>query len=173
MLRHVDITPEFLGELGECCYKQYSTLRGWAWTSTEKIYRNPAHNNKIEFAYGFERILVTIPFEIQEEIHRISRPSNRDVASPSFTYDYLACKAFSSDDPRQLEGLGADDFRWVEVKTGNSVLSNNQIRRLNDILIPLAVFRIPNILDPPEEWNVYWTEGNADFWLEQFKNNSD
>jgi len=172
-MSQVDITPQFLGELGESCYKQYSTLHGWAWTSTEKIYRNPSHNNRIEFTFGFERILVTIPFEIQEEIHYISRPSNRDEASPSFVYDFLACKAYPSEDPRKLDGLTPNDFRWVEVKTGNSVLSNNQINKLNDITIPLAIFRIPNILDPPEEWQVYWKSGKAKYWLNEFKNNSD
>jgi len=70
----VDITPQFLGSLGECCYKQFSNLRGWAWTSTEKIYRKPIHNDRLEFIYGFDRILVKIPFEIQDEIHKIAQP---------------------------------------------------------------------------------------------------
>ncbi len=109
-MAQAEITPEFLGELGECCFKQYSSLTGWAWTSTEKIYKKPVHNNRLEFAFGFERILVKIPYDIQQEIHKISRPSNRDVASPSFVYDYLACKAYDSDDPRLLNGLKFEDF---------------------------------------------------------------
>jgi len=169
----VDITPEFLGELGECCLKQYSSLNGWAWTSTEKIYKKPVHNNRLEFAFGFERILVQIPFEIQQEIHEISKPSNRDEASPSFVYDYLACKAYASDDPRLLDEMKFDDFRWVEVKTGYSQLSNNQIRKLNVITIPLVVFRVPNILDSPNEWKIVLKEGNSDFWLKESKQNSD
>jgi len=169
----VDITPQFLGSLGECCYKQFSNLRGWAWTSTEKIYRKPIHNDRLEFIYGFDRILVKIPFEIQEEIYDISKPSNRDEASPSFVYDFLACKAYESEDPRRLDGMSINDFRWVEVKTGNSVLSNNQISTLRKITLPLAIFQIPNILDPPEVWEVYWNAGDAKYWLQEFKNNSD
>jgi len=88
-------------------------------------------------------------------------------------YDFLACKAYDSEDPRRLDGMSVDDFRWAEVKTGNSVLSNNQIRTLRKITLPLAIFRIPNILDPPEEWEVFWNEGDADYWLQEFENNSD
>ena len=171
--RHVTITPEFLGALGECCYKQYSNLRGYAWTSTEKIYRTPMHNDRLEFVRGFDRILVDIPLGIQKEIYKITRPSNRDEASPSFVYDFLACKAFESDDPRRLDGLSVNDFRWVEVKTGNSVLTNNQIRKLHEISLPLAIFRIPNILDPPQEWEIMWEEGYGKYWLDQHKQNSD
>jgi len=169
----VDITPQFLGLLGECCYKQFSNLRGWAWTSTEKIYRKPIHNDRLEFIYGFDRILVKIPFEIQDEIHKIAQPSNRDEASPSFVYDFLACKAYSSEDPRRLDGMTVGDFRWAEIKTGNSVLSNNQISTLRKITLPLAIFRIPNILDPPGEWEIFWNEGDANYWLQEFKSNSD
>jgi len=169
----VEITPEFLGELGEACYKQYCALNGWAWVSTEKIFKKPIHNDRLEFTFGFERILVKIPFDIQEEIYDISRPTNRDEASPSFVYDFLACKAYESDDPRRLDGMTVNDFRWAEVKTGNSQLSNNQIRTLKKISLNLAVFHIPNIFDPPKTWEVYWKDGNAKYWLEKFKNNSD
>ena len=170
---HPEITPQFLGALGECCFKQYSRLRDWAWTSTEKIYRTPMHNNRLEFVRGFDRILINIPFDIHKEIYDISRPSNRDEASPSFVYDFLVCETIESDDPRRMDGLEFRDFRWVEVKTGNSVLSNNQIRQLHRISLPLAIFRIPNILDPPEKWEISWREAKAEYWLKQHKQNSD
>jgi len=80
---------------------------------------------------------------------------------------------YESEDPRRLDGMSVNDFRWVEVKTGNSVLSNNQIGTLRKITLPLAIFQIPNILDPPEEWEVYWNAGDADYWLQEFRNNSD
>ena len=173
IMQQVEITPEFLGSLGECCYKQFSNLRGWAWTSTEKIYRTPMHNNRLEFVFGFDRILVNIPFDIQQEIHDISRPSNRDEASPSFVYDFLACKAYESDDPRKLDGMKRYDFRWVEVKTGNSALTNNQIRMLKEISLDLAIFRIPNVLDSPRHWKIVLKQGSGDYWLNQFSQNSD
>ena len=117
--------------------------------------------------------MICFTFTLCYEIYEITRPSNRDEASPSFVYDFLACRAFDRDDPRRLDGLEPDDFRWVEVKTGNSVLTNNQIRTLNEISLPLAIFRIPNILDSPEDWEILWNEGDADYWLKQFKQNSD
>ena len=114
-----------------------------------------------------------IPHRIEQEIHKISKPSNRDEASPSFVYDFLACKAYDSNDPRHLDGMKFEDFRWVEVKTGHSQLSNNQIRKLNTITLPLVVFRVPNILDSPKDWEIILKEGNSDFWLEEQKQNSD
>jgi len=173
IIQNVEITPQFLGSLGECCYKQLSHLRGWAWTSTEKIYRTPMHNDRLEFVFGFDRILVKIPFDIHQEVYDISRPSNRDEASPSFVYDFLACKAHKSDDPRRLDGLEPYHFRWVEVKTGNSALTNNQIRMLKQISLPLAIFRIPNVLDSPRHWKIVLKEGSGDYWLNQHMQNSD
>ena len=140
----------------------------WKSTKDQPIVIKPMLNLK--------KMVDKLPSKIkkaQEEIHKISRPSNRDVASPSFVYDYLACKAYDSDDPRLLDGMKFGDFRWVEVKTGHSQLSNNQIRQLNNITLPLVVFRIANILDSPKKWEISWTEGSSDFWLEEQKQNSD
>jgi len=53
------------------------------------------------------------------------------------------------------------------------ILNENQVNVLNVITIPLVVFRVPNILDSPNEWKVILKEGNSDFWLKDSKQNSD
>jgi hypothetical protein len=121
-----DITPELMGALGETYYKEYCAQRGWAYTSLEQIYKNKIQNDRLEFKFGFERIIVKIPSEIRNEIQSLAVPSNNNEANPSFVYDFLACKAYESDDPRILNDVKAEDFRWVEVKTGKSKLSSNQ-----------------------------------------------
>ncbi len=62
------LTPELFGSLGETYYKEYCVQKGWAYTLLEQIYKNLIHNDKLEFKFGFERILVKIPFQIQPEI---------------------------------------------------------------------------------------------------------
>jgi hypothetical protein len=87
----LDMTPELLGALGETYYKEYCAQHGWAYTSLEQIYKNPISKNKLEFKFGFERILVKIPSEIQKEITDIAKPSNKKEENPSFVYDFLSC----------------------------------------------------------------------------------
>jgi len=167
-LGRIKITPELFGELGETYYKEYCRLHGWAYTSLAQIYKNPINNDRLEFKFGFKRILVNIPPEIQQEITEISKPSNKKEENPSFVYDYLACKAYQNDNPRYMDGMTPDDFRWVEVKTGYSELTQNQIDATNKIKIPLIRCRVANVMAPPEEVRIYWDEVNSEY-LSRFK----
>ena len=65
-MTRLQITNSLKGSLGELYYKEYCYQHGWAYTSLEQIFKNPLHNNRLEFKFGFERILVKIPFEIQD-----------------------------------------------------------------------------------------------------------
>lgn len=160
---NLNITPELLGSLGETYYKEYCAQHGWAYASLEQIYKKPIHNDRLEFKFGFERILVKIPSEIQQEIVEIAKPSNNKEENPSFVYDFLACKAYESKDPRHLDEIKTDDFRWVEVKTGNTELSPNQIDALRKIKLPLIRCRVANVLAPPKEVRIYWDEVNSEY----------
>ena len=158
-----------MGTLGETYYKEYCAQHGWAYTSLEQIYKTPIHNDRLEFKFGFERILVKIPLEIQNEIIEIAIPSNQKEANPSFVYDFFVCRAYESDDPRHLDNMKPDDFRWAEVKTGYSDLTQNQIDTLKKIKIPLIRYRIPYVLAPPKEVEIYWDEVNSEY-LSRFDN---
>ncbi len=170
-MANLKITPELLGALGETYYKEYCAQHGWAYVSLEQIYKNPIQNDRLEFKFGFERILVKIPSDIQQEIINLAKPSNNKAENPSFVYDFLACKAYASKDPRNLDGVEAKDFRWIEVKTGMSDLSQNQIDMVGKIKIPLIRFRVANVIAPPKEVNIYWDEVNSEY-LSRFDNDS-
>jgi len=167
----IKITNELLGELGETYYKEYCAQHGWAFTSVSQIYKNPINDDRLEFKFGFERILVKIPSEIQKEITEIAKPSNNKEENPSFVYDYLSCKAYEGNDPRHLDEMKVDDFRWVEVKTGRSELSPNQIDALKKIKLPLIRCRVANVLAPPEEIQIYWDEVDSGY-LSRFNDDS-
>ncbi len=167
----IEITPRLLGELGETYYKEYCAQHGWAYTSVSQIYKNPIHDDRLEFKFGFERILVKIPPEIQKEITDVAKPTNDKEENPSFVYDFLACKAYENTDPRHLDNMSFEDFRWVEVKTGYSDLSTNQIDTLKKIKMPLIRCRVANVLAPPEQIRIYWDEVDSTY-LSRFKNDS-
>lgn len=141
---------------------------GWAYTSVAQIYKNPIHDDRLEFKFGYERILVKIPPEIQQEIMEVAKPTNNKEEKPSFVYDFLACKAYESKDPRHLDEMKVDDFRWVEVKAGNSGLSPNQIAMLEKIKLPLIRCRVANVLASPKEVKIYWDVVDSEF-LSRFK----
>ncbi len=157
---YLKITPELLGTLGETYYKEYCLQHDWAHTSLEQIYKNPIHKKYLEFEYGFEKILVKIPSEIQKEITDISKSSNKKEENLSFAYDFLACKARQSNVLRHWKDVKSEDFRWVEVKTGYSKFSPNQINTLKKLKIPLVRCRVANVLAPPEEVKISLNELN-------------
>lgn len=159
-MRHLKVTPELLGTLGEAYFKEYCTQHGWAYTSLEQISKNPTHKDKLEFKHGFERILVKIPLEIQKEITVISKLENKKEENSSFAYDFLVCKAWQDNAPRHLKNIKSENFRWVEVKTGYDKFSPDQINTLKKIKIPLIKCRIANVLAPPEEVKISWEELN-------------
>lgn len=165
----INITPRLLGSLAECYYKEVCDQRGWAYTSLEQIYKNKIQNGKLEFKKGFERILVRIPDGIKEEIETIAKPSNYNEAEPSFVYDFLACKAYESKDPRVIEDTRIEDFRWAEVKSGYSELSSNQIKTLSRIKIPLALFWIDNPRGYARYVRIFYEEGEGKYWLSQLR----
>lgn len=158
----IRITPRLTGTLAEAYFKEFCDQRGWAYISLEQIHENGIKDGILKFKKGFNRILVQLPEEIIKEIERISKPSNSSVLNPSFVYDFLTCKAGrSGKDDGILEAKNKNDFCWVEVKTGSSELSKNQIQTLKKITIPLYRFRVPNPLLDASEVYIYWDEVNS------------
>ena len=84
------VTPELRGSLGECYYKEYCAQKDWAYTSLEQIYKNGFRDGRLEFKFGFQRILVRIPEVLRSEIAMLAKPSNGDELNPSFVFDFLA-----------------------------------------------------------------------------------
>lgn len=166
------ITPELLGALGETYYKEYCAQHGWAYVSLEQIYKNKIQNGRLEFKLGFERILIKIPNEIKSEIESLATPSNKNEESPSFVYDFLACKAYESSDPRFIDGTKPDDFRWVEVKTGKSELSENQLSTSERIKIQFVICRIIDVTEYPEDLEIYWNTIDQDLEMSDELNDS-
>ena len=90
------------------------------------------------FKKGFDRIKITIPEKIREEVKMLIKPTNRSKTSPSFVFDFLACNVKRY---REYSKVNSDVFfTWVESKIGHVIFSGSQIRTMSKIDLPLAIF---------------------------------
>ena len=142
------ITNKLRGSLGEIYYKEYCDQKGWAYTSLENIHYSMNPDWIFIFKKGFHRIKVQIQKEIRDEISLLIKPTNNSVSSPSFVFDFLACKVGQS---KEYSGVWKSDFfAWVESKTGSGVFSSSQVNAMSKITLPLAIFHINDVLEQPE-----------------------
>ena len=163
-MARIRITPRLIGTLSEAYYKEFCDQHGWAYISAEQIHENGIKNGVLKFKKGFHRILVNVPNEIVEEIKCISRPSNSSILNPSYVYDFLACRVGQDWKEKEIINVkNMKDFCWVDVKTGLSELTSNQISTLKKITIPLYRFRVPNPLISSKDVTIYWDEVNSEY----------
>tara|TARA_B100000029_G_C17089066_1_gene783533 strand:+ start:89 stop:634 length:546 start_codon:yes stop_codon:yes gene_type:complete len=142
------ITNKLRGSLGEIYYKEFCDQRGWAYISLENIHQtmNPEWN--FVFKKGFHRINISIPEEIRKEIESLVKPTNSSATSPSFVFDFLACKVGTYKEYSKIKSSPL--FTWVESKTGSAVFSASQINAMSKITLPLAIFHVNDILEKPD-----------------------
>ena len=157
------ISNKLKGSLGEIYYKVYCEQTGWAYTSLEDIYNSMNSKWIFTFKQGFHRIQVSIPKEIRSEINMLVKPTNNSVHSPSFVFDFLACKVGRS---KKYEGIKSSDFfTWVESKTGRGIFSASQINAMSKINLPLAIFHIDDVLEQPESIEMKFDIKKGKNWL--------
>jgi len=158
------ITNKLRGSLGEIYYKEYCDQKGWAYTSLENIYSSINSDWIFTFKKGFHRIKVKIPKEIRDEVSMLIKPTNNSEASPSFVFDFLACKVGTS---KNYSGVKSSDyFAWVESKTGSGIFSSSQANAMSKIKLPLAIFHIDDVLDSPEDIKMDCDIKPGKKWLE-------
>ena len=159
----IDTTEKLIGSLSEVFYKEYCDQNGWAYVSLEQIHERGIKNGILKFRKGFDRVYVKIPKEIIPEIEEISKPTNNKY-DPSYVYDFLACKVGNTKRFNYtLEYKKKYHFVWVEVKTGYSELTPNQVQTLKKISLRLFRFRIPFPLTHPDDVDIYKDEVNSKY----------
>ena len=142
------ITNKLRGALGEIYYKEFCDQRGWAYSSLENIFETMNPHWIFTFKKGFHRIKVLIPQKIRDEVSWLIKPTNNSVSSPSFVFDFLACKVGTS--KNYSKTMTGSSFAWVESKTGKGVFSSSQCNAMSKITLPLAIFHINDVLEAPE-----------------------
>lgn len=156
-------TDKLIGALSEAYYKEFCDQNGWAYISLEQIHDRGIKNGILKFRKGFNRIFIKIPKEIITEIEEISIPSNRNLYTPSYVYDFLACYVGKC----TTHNLVVDNkekrhFSWIEVKTGLQELNSNQIKTLKKLSLRLFRFRIPYPL-AAEPVDIYYDQVNSEY----------
>ncbi len=166
-MAEIRITEKLIGTLSETYYKEHSDQNGWAYVSLEQIHENGIKNGILKFKKGFDRIFIKIPEELISEIEEISKPTNESLTNPSYVYDFLACNVINVREPHLLvDNRKKWHFVWVEVKTGYSNLTTNQINTSKKISLRLFRIRVPCSLAPADEMVIYKDEVNSKFLRE-------
>lgn len=119
------------------------------------------------FKKGFHRIKIQIPENIRDEINMIVKPTNLSQSSPSFVFDFLACKVGDSKDYAGIQT--ADKFTWVESKTGSGIFSGSQVNAMSKIKLSLAIFHINDVLESPEKIEMDWDIRTGREWLREMQ----
>ncbi len=159
------ITNKLRGSLGEIYYKEFCDQEGWAYTSLENIYESMNSEWTFTFKKGFDRIKITIPERIREEVKMLIKPTNRSKTSPSFVFDFLACNVKKY---REYSQVNSDVFfTWVESKTGQMIFSGSQIRTMSKIELPLAIFHIADVLAEPKDIRMIYDLKSGKEWLKE------
>ncbi len=97
----------------------------------------------------------------------IVKPTNNSIHSPSFVFDFLACKVGTS---KNYSGVKTSDtFVWVESKTGHGIFSANQVNAMSKIKLPLAIFQIVDILESPRSIRMGSEMKAGKEWLEELQ----
>ena len=159
------ITNKLRGSLGEIYYKEFCDQEGWAYTSLENIYESMNDKWIFTFKKGFDRMKITIPEKIREEVSMLIKPTNRSKTSPSFVFDFLACNVKKY---REYSKVHSDVFfTWVESKTGHVIFSGSQIRTMSKIELPLAIFHIADVLAEPKNIRMMYNLKSGREWLKE------
>lgn len=159
------ITNKLRGSLGEIYYKEFCDQEGWAYTSLENIYESMNSEWSFTFKKGFDRIKITIPEGIREEVKLLIKPTNRSKTSPSFVFDFLACNVKKY---REYSKVNSDVFfTWVESKTGHMIFSGSQIKTMSKITLPLAIFHIADVLAKPGDIRMIYDLKSGEEWLKE------
>lgn len=156
-MTRLTIDNEFKGDLGEFYFKRYCNEHGYAYIKLEDIYNTLTPKGELEFKKGFARIIVKIPDEIIPEIHKVCKPNVKSTkASPSFVFDFLTCQMHKETDFSDVKNKLPRDFVWVEIKTGTSELSANQLKTAEQVKLRFAIFRIFDVDVPPRYIEIEW-----------------
>jgi DNA-binding XRE family transcriptional regulator len=136
-----------IGKIGELMFEHYCFQNGFAYIKLEEIYNRLTGQCILTFCYNYMRIDVKIPDSLESELRDFAKPTNKNVHHPTFVYDYLTVNLRYSFDQNNgiysvKPSLSQNDFCWIEVKTGNSPLSANQIEFARKAKLKVKLFRI-------------------------------
>ena len=151
----MEATPRLKAALYDLYWREDCDQKGWAYVALKDI---GVRDNIIVFSRGSGRINARLMDKIVPEIKEISAP-----AKGGFVFDYLAYN------PGQHSGgtVLANPAAMCWVKIGRRAFSDGQIDALGRIKIPLAIFRIRDVLARPAKVEAKWEIKSGEEWLDE------
>lgn len=153
----LEITPSLKSALGEVYCREDCDQQGWAHVPLKDI---NIKDNILSFNKGAHRITIKLMDKIVPEIKEISRTVNGN-----FVFDYLACKVGQQKKYGDLMLASPTALCWVKI--GKPAFSNERVDALGGVKLPLAVFRIRDILAPPAKIEMKWDIKSGEEWLNE------
>jgi len=143
----LEMTASLKSALGELYYREGCDQKGWAYVPVKEI--NPK-DNIIVFYKGARRISVRLMDRLVPEV------------TETTAFDYLACRVGQKYEDVML--ASPDALCWVKI---GKTFSSDQIDTLGRIKIPLAAFRIRDLLAPPAKVEIKWDIRPGEEWLDE------
>lgn len=147
-MAELKISNELRGDLGETIFEHYCIKQKFCYIKLEQIYNNLNLKRKLTFCHGRDRIEIRIPEELVKEIGEYSKPINGKDNRPYFVFDYLTVpfndniKQTAKGEYEFLRILPARAFYWIEVKTGKSQPSIQQLDYAERATMKVKLFRV-------------------------------
>ena len=153
----LEVTSSLKAALWELYFKEGCDQQGWAYVSLKDI---NVKDSCLIFTKGVHRICIKLMDKIVSEIKDISRP-----VSGNFVFDYLACNVGQQKKYESVMLVNPVALCWVKV--GNNAFSDDQVDALSRVKLPVAIFRIRQVLAPPGSIDTKLEIRSADDWLDK------
>ncbi|AIC16572.1 hypothetical protein [Nitrososphaera viennensis] len=151
----LSVTPFLKDALMDLYFRETCDQEGWAYVSPKDI--SFKEKNTLAFSKGPRRI-------IQVKVHGQFVPEIREAAA---VFDYLACKVGQKEHGATAVIVASPlALCWVKTRNGKN-FTDGQLDQMARIKLPLAVFRVRDVLAPPAKIETKWETKSGKEWLDE------
>jgi hypothetical protein len=149
----LSITPSLKNALIDLYFRETCDQEGWAYISPKDV---SIKENVFVFSKGQRKIRVKVHEQIAQEIRKSAA-----------VFDYLGCRVGQKEHGKNIEEVFANPLAlcWIKTRNGRS-FTEQQLEQMDKIRLPLAVFRVKDILVPPTKIEIKWETKSGKEWLD-------
>lgn len=150
----LSITPSLRNALADLYFRETCDQQGWAYVLSENI---SFKENVLVFSNGKSKIRVKVHEQIVQEIKKSAA-----------VFDYLVCRVGQKEHRNTIEEVFANPLAlcWVKIRNGRN-FTDQQLDQMDKIKLPLAVFRIRDVLVSPARIETKWETKSGKEWLDE------
>lgn len=150
----LSITLSLRNALADLYFRETCDQQGWAYVLSEDI---SFKENVLVFSNGKSKIRVKVHEQIVQEIKKSAA-----------VFDYLVCRVGQKEHRNTIEEVLANPLAlcWVKIRNGRN-FTDQQLDQMDKIKLPLAVFRIRDVLVSPARIETKWETKSGKEWLDE------